>query len=52
MRQLQLRRDSGRAARMTSAAMADRKLATCHDVRWIALIAAPPVEKRMAATIR
>jgi hypothetical protein len=37
---------------MTRAAMADRKLATCQAERWMALIAAPPVEKRMAATIR
>ena len=32
-----------------TAAMAERRQATCTPVRWTALIAAPPVEKSAAA---
>ena len=44
-----IRRAAGTIARTASAAIPDRKLATCHPVRAQALIAAPPVEKSAAA---
>src|SRR4029450_12139887 len=43
------RRDRGRKTSKASAAKPDRKLATCHPLSDVALMAAPPVEKRTAA---
>jgi hypothetical protein len=39
----------GRRARKTTAATAERKLATCQLEKELSLIPAPPVEKRRAA---
>src|ERR1041384_5258012 len=52
VRQVQARRPTGQAMASTMVAMALRMHATCHDVRIDILMAAPPVENRMAATAR
>ena len=49
IRQLQPRRAWGSAASRTSAATPERKQATCQPVRVADLMAAPPVENRIAA---
>ena len=49
IRQLHPRRAWGNAASRTSAATPARKQATCQPVRVAALMAAPPVENRIAA---
>src|ERR1039458_2106133 len=49
MRKFQPRRGWGITASKTSAATAERKQATCQPVRDADLMAAPPVENRIAA---
>jgi hypothetical protein len=49
-RGLPSRRDSGRIARITAAAIADRPTEIHHAESSLPLIAAPPVEKRSAAS--
>jgi hypothetical protein len=43
------RRAAGNIRSTATAATAERNEATCHPVSSVALIAAPPVEKRIAA---
>ena len=49
MRQFHPRRAAGTSSNSATAAIADRKQATCHAVNDEALIAAPPVENSAAA---